>query len=193
MSAHSANAPAKAPFSPPLQGAFGPVRRVRISYTAMTMAKKPFSVEQEVRHYGVVLRQIIRAAGLTVTEVERRLGQGPKSLRRVFCGEVDLKVKHIVSVLHVLGMPEEKFFEIVAERRKKRRAAADELLEAFEAMGYRGDLVADEDDPPPPGGFDRLVEETVRRVVDRLQLELQARRDQDNGKLDVDTPVPLEE
>ncbi len=93
-------------------------RRVRISYTATTMAKKPFSAEQEVRHYGVVLRQIIRAAGLTVTEVERRLGQGPKSLRRVFCGEVDLKVKHIVSVLHVLGMPEEKFFEIVAERRK---------------------------------------------------------------------------
>ncbi len=128
-----------------------------------------------------------------MTEVELRLGQGPKSLRRVFCGEVDLKVKHIVSVLHVLGMPEEKFFEIVAERRKKRRAAADELLEAFEAMGYRGDLVADEDDAPPPGGFDRLVEETVRQVMDRLQLELQTRRDQDNGKLDGDAPAPLEE
>lgn len=55
------------------------IRRVRISYTATTMAKKPFSAEQEVRHYGVALRQIIRAAGLTVTEVERRLGAWPVS------------------------------------------------------------------------------------------------------------------
>ncbi len=101
-----------------------------------------------------------------MTEVERRLGQGPKSLRRVFCGEVDLKVKHIVSVLHILGMPEDKFFEIVAERRKKRRAAADELLEAFEAMGYRGELSPVEDDDPRAGAPDRRAHD-LRRTGQR--------------------------
>ena len=136
------------------------------------MAKRPFSPEQEVRHYAVVLRQLIRAAGLTVTEVERRLGQGPKSLRRVFCGEVDLKFKHVVSVLHVLGMSQEKFFEMAAEaRRKKHRTPASDLLKAFEALGYRGELTPDEDDPPPPEGFDRMVEDTLRRVVERLDRE----------------------
>ncbi len=119
------------------------------------MGKKPFSPEQEVRHYAVVLRQIIRAAGLTITEVERRLGQGPKSLRRVFGGQVDLKLKHMVSVLHVLGMSQEKFFEMAAEaRRKKRRTPVVDMLKTFEELGYRGNLtpVDEEDDPPPPGG-----------------------------------------
>jgi hypothetical protein len=144
------------------------------------MPKKPSSpVEQEVRHYSVVLRQLIRAAGMSVTEVERRLGQGPKSLRRIFVGEVDLKFKHVISVLHVLDMPPEKFFEIAAAQaqRKKQRLPAADLVKAFEAMGYRGDFIPlDEDDElPPPEGFDRLVEDTVKRIVERLERERGAR------------------
>jgi transcriptional regulator with XRE-family HTH domain len=141
----------------------------------VAMPKKLSPVEQEVRHYSVVLRQIIQAAGMSVSEMERRLGQGPKSLRRVFAGVVDLKFKHVITVLHELDMAPEKFFEIAAAqaRRKRRRLPAAELVKAFEAMGYRGDFVPlDEDDePPPPEGFDRLVENTVRRVVARLERE----------------------
>ncbi len=157
------------------------------------MAKKPFSAEQEVRHYAVVLRQVIRAAGLTVTEVERRIGQGPKSLRRVFCGEVDLKFKHVVSVLHVLGMPQEKFFEMAAEaRRRRHRTPAADVLKAFEAMGYRGELPPEEDDPPPPEGFDRLVEDTVRSVMERLERERRAKPsgDQVAGERGLDGSIP---
>jgi transcriptional regulator with XRE-family HTH domain len=138
------------------------------------MPKKPPSVELEVRHYALVLRQLIRAAGLSVSEVERRLGQGPKSLRRVFGGQVDLKFKHAISVLQILDVPQEKFFEMVAQaRRKKRRSSTADILKAFETMGYRGDFTPmDEDDmPPPPEGFDRLVEDTVKRVVERLERE----------------------
>src|ERR1700728_2237838 len=101
------------------------------------MPKKPPSVELEVRHYALVLRQLIRAAGLSVSEVERRLGQGPKSLRRVFGGQVDLKFKHAISVLQILDVPQEKFFEMVAQaRRKKRRSSTADILKAFETMGY---------------------------------------------------------
>ena len=49
-------------------------------------------VEEEVRRYAGLLKQAIRAAGLSVSEVERRLGAGPKALRRIFSGQVDLKL-----------------------------------------------------------------------------------------------------
>lgn len=136
------------------------------------MRKKLSPVEQEVHRYSTVLRQLIHAAGMSVSEMERRLGWGPKSLRRVLGGEVDLKFKHVIAVLHALNMPQEKFFEIAAAqaRRRKRRLPAADLVKAFAAMGYRGDFIPlDEDDePPPPEGFDQLVESTVRRVVERL-------------------------
>jgi transcriptional regulator with XRE-family HTH domain len=139
------------------------------------MRKKPSPIEHEVRHYSIVVRQLIRAAGMSVSEMERRLGWGPKSLRRILGGEVDLKFKHVIAVLHVLDMQQEKFFELAAAqaRRRKRRLPAADLVKAFAAMGYRGDFVPlDEDDEPPsPEGFDRLVENTVRRVVQRLQRE----------------------
>jgi hypothetical protein len=138
------------------------------------MPKKQLPLpEEEVREYAVVLRRLIRAAGLSVSEMERRIGQGPKSLRRVLGGQVDLKFKHVVSVLRVLDMPQEKFFEVVAEaRRRKRHSPTAEIASAMESLGYRGDLPVDKDDDlPSPEGFERLVENTVKRVVAQLQRE----------------------
>ena len=48
------------------------------------------AAEVEVRRYAGVLRLAIRAAGLSLAEVERRLGVQPKSLRRVLAGESNL-------------------------------------------------------------------------------------------------------
>jgi hypothetical protein len=131
--------------------------------------------EEEAHEYAVVLRRLIQAAGLSVSEMERRIGQGPKSLRRVFGGQVDLKLKHVVSVLRVLDMPQEKFFEVVAEtrRKKRRRSPMAEIASAMESIGYGGDLVAaDEGDVSiSPKAFGRLVEDTVNRVVERIRRE----------------------
>src|SRR5260370_16879808 len=77
--------------------------------------------EVEVRHYAGVLRQAVRAAGLSVTEIERRLGVGPKSLRRVFGGQVDLKFRHLIAVLGVIGMSQEEFFNLPLRQRRPRR------------------------------------------------------------------------
>jgi hypothetical protein len=125
--------------------------------------------EVEVRHYAGVLRQAVRAAGLSVTEVERRLGVGPKSLRRVFGGQVDLKFKHVVAVLRVIGMSQEEFFSIALRRRQKRSRAGG-FLAAFRSAGYRGDFVPIPEDLEPPLSaeeFDRQVEEAVQRVLTR--------------------------
>jgi hypothetical protein len=141
------------------------------------------AVEVEVKHYAGILRHAIRAAGFSVSEVERRLGAGPKSLRRVLGGQVDLKFKHVVAVLRIIGMSQEQFFAIAARRRRQRSLGGD-LLAGFE----RGDRGAPGDEPleaaaPLPGGarspgdaesadeFDRLVEEAVDRVLARRARE----------------------
>jgi len=130
------------------------------------------AVEVEVQHYAGVLRQAIRAAGFSVSEVERRLGTGPKALRRVFGGSVDLKFKHVVAVLRIIGMSQEEFFAIATRtaRRRRQRSPGGEFLATFERIGYRGELVplADEmEDPASDEDFDRMVEEAVDRVLKR--------------------------
>ncbi len=134
------------------------------------------TVELEVQHYAGVLRQAVRAAGFAVSEVERRLGSGPKSLRRVFCGAVDLKLKHVIAVLRIIGMPQTEFFAIAsrAQRRSRRRSQGGEILSTFDRAGYRGALapIADGlEDPASEEEFDRLVEDAVDRVMKRRERE----------------------
>lgn len=136
-------------------------------------------IDEEVRRYASLLRQAIRAAGLSVSEVERRLGAGPKALRRIFSGHVDLKLKHILAILRILNMPQDEFFAIAA-RPTKRPArvptSPGDFLAAFQRIGYRGDFVpVDEVDPASPEEFDRLVEDAVNRVLDRRTRESEAR------------------
>jgi hypothetical protein len=135
------------------------------------MSKSEPPVETEVLHYARVLRQAIRVSGLSVSEVERRLGQGPKSLRRVFAGAVDLKFKHVVSVLRIIGISQEEFFALSAQGRRRRgpRSRGSEFLAAFESMGYRGELVPgdDEDDPVSEEELSRMVADAVKQVLER--------------------------
>jgi hypothetical protein len=139
--------------------------------------------EVEVRHYAGVLRQAVRTAGLSVTEVERRLGVGPKSLRRVFGGQVDLKFKHVVAVLRVIGMSQEEFFTLAIRRRQRSRAGG--FLAAFRSAGYRGNFEPIPEDVEPPltaEEFDRQVEEAVQRVL--------IRRAEEGKPLLLDGPPP---
>ncbi len=132
------------------------------------------AIEVEVKHYAGILRQAIRAAGFSVSEVERRLGAGPKSLRRVFGGQVDLKFRHVVAVLRVIGMSQAQFFDI-ASRRRRRRSPGGELLASFERRRRRdplpaagpGAMVEDAAAPESDEAFDRMVEDAVARVIER--------------------------
>ena len=129
------------------------------------------AVEVQAKHYAGLLRQAVRAAGFSVSEIERRLGTGPKNLRRVFDGSVDLKFKHVVAVLRIIGMSEQEFFAIASRNagRRRRGAASGELLASFERAGYRGEFVPTDDDLETPSAeeLDRQVEEAVERVMQR--------------------------
>ena len=129
------------------------------------------AVEVQAKHYAGLLRQAVRAAGFSVSEIERRLGTGPKALRRVFGGSVDLKFKHVIAVLRIIGMSEQEFFAIASRNAGRRRssAASGELLASFERAGYRGEFEPTDDDLETPSAeeLDRQVEEAVDRVMQR--------------------------
>lgn len=146
-------------------------------YTLSQMGETTPEVDEEVRRYAALLKQAVRAAGLSVSEVERRLGAGPKALRRIFSGQVDLKLKHIIAILRILGLSQEQYFAIAARPKRAQPQAhehptAGDFLAALSRAGYRGDLAAvDEVDPASPEEFDRLVEDAVNRVLERQRRE----------------------
>lgn len=127
------------------------------------------SVEDKVQHYAGVLRQAVRAAGFSISEVERQLGMGPKALRRVLCGAVELKLKHVLGVLRIIGMSEEEFFSVAvrsAAGRSRQRSPGGELLATFDRLGY-GKFPTADDLEISDADFDRLVNEVVDRVLQR--------------------------
>jgi transcriptional regulator with XRE-family HTH domain len=154
------------------------------------MAERP-RVEVEAQHYAGVLRQAIRAAGLSVSEVERRLGAGPQTLRRVFGGTTDLKIKHLLSVLRIIGMSQAEFFAIAARaaRRRQQRSAGGELLATFELIGYPDELVPLADDAEMP----RTEEELARQIDDAVQRVLERRAGEARGPLAEPPPAQDEE
>lgn len=147
-------------------------------YNLAKMSETPPEVEEEVRRYAALLKQAIRAAGLSVSEVERRLGAGPKALRRIFSGQVDLKLRHVIAILRIIGMSQDEFFAIASRPKQRPQLlphhppSATDFLSAFQRVGYRGDLVPlDEAEPPSAEEFDRLVEDAVNRVLERRRRE----------------------
>jgi transcriptional regulator with XRE-family HTH domain len=66
--------------------------------------------EEGGRELAEALRRKIRLAGLSYSEVERRLGMGRDYLRQLLAGRVDLKVKHVLGVLAAIGVEPADFF-----------------------------------------------------------------------------------
>jgi transcriptional regulator with XRE-family HTH domain len=138
------------------------------------MAEIEPEIEEEVQRYAGLLKQVIRTAGLSVSEVERRLGAGPKALRRIFSGDVDLKLKHILAILRILEVSQEEFFALAA--RPKRPAlrvqpTAAEILGLFNSVGYRGEHTPVDEPELRLEELDRMVEEVVNRVLERRRRE----------------------
>jgi transcriptional regulator with XRE-family HTH domain len=156
--------------------------------------KQSQQLASEARHYAAILRQAVKAAGFTMTEVEHRLGAGPKSLRRVLCGAVDLKVKHVLAVLRVIGMSQQEFFSIATRTppdRRRGRSAGGRLLETFERIGYRGEFVSSDEDLDGPASneeFNRLVAEVVEQVMER-----RAKQKQPPPPEELPPPEPLDQ
>src|SRR3954466_12262164 len=71
-----------------------------------------------------VLREAVSASSMTVRERERRLGTGQGGLYRMLDGSLDMRVRHLLALADLLGVPPADFLEMgcpdAAQRAKRR-------------------------------------------------------------------------
>ncbi|HXM70844.1 MAG TPA: hypothetical protein VN970_06900, partial [Thermoanaerobaculia bacterium] len=97
-------------------------------------------VDSEIRRYGKLLEAVVKLSDLSTRELERRLDLGGGTLNRIFTGKIDLKLRHILLVLEIVGMKPERFFQLACTRPaagdEAGSALAAEILESFQRFGY---------------------------------------------------------
>jgi len=134
-------------------------------------------VDSEIRRYGKLLEAVVKLSDLSTRELERRLDLGGGTLNRIFTGKIDLKLRHILLVLEVVGMKPERFFQLACARpaagEEAGGALAAEILESFQRFGYS---IGRPSAPPPDRQLsdeelDRRIEAALGRVLRRTAPE----------------------
>jgi hypothetical protein len=133
------------------------------------MARK--KTDQEVVRILAMLRDAVRYSNLSNREVERRLGVSANSgyLSRLFAGTRELKLRQVLDVLDVVGLPPANFFRAAfAEpddspeslRLERILAHAHPEQERSEGAGKPGDV--------PVALTEQQVEEMMKRTLRKL-------------------------
>ncbi len=134
-------------------------------------------VDAEIRRYGKMLEAVVKLSDLSTRELERRLDLGGGTLNRIFTGKIDLKLRHILLVLEVVGMKPERFFQLASARPaagdEAGSALAAEILESFQRFGYS---IGRPPASPPDRQLsdeelDRRIEAALERVLGRTAQE----------------------
>jgi hypothetical protein len=68
--------------------------------------------EKDLAQLRQILREALRASGMGVREMERRLELGHGSLYRMLDGTLDLRVRHLLGLAELLGVPPADFLAI---------------------------------------------------------------------------------
>lgn len=65
---------------------------------------------EEIVRIASALRTAIRLSGISHRHVERELGLSTGYLTRILAGQVELRVRHILDICRVIGLPPDRFF-----------------------------------------------------------------------------------
>lgn len=65
---------------------------------------------EEIARIAAALRTAIRLSGISHRQVERELGLSTGYLTRILAGQVELRVRHVLDVCRVIGLPPDRFF-----------------------------------------------------------------------------------
>ena len=68
--------------------------------------------DKDLQQLRQVLREAVRASNMPVREMERQLGIGHGAIYRMLDGELDLRVRHLLALADLLGVPPTDFFEL---------------------------------------------------------------------------------
>lgn len=112
-----------------------------------------------------VLKSAIRAVGLTLKELEKKLGVSPAYLTRLFSGQIPMRVDQISEIAEAAGLDPEEIFRLAFPPVQKPVTPEIELVRR--AIGApRGE------EPPASGSSEvsplgREVERLIERLVEK--------------------------
>ena len=115
-------------------------------------------MKSQTAHLSQVLKTSIRALGLSLREVERRLGMSRGYLTRLFSGEMDLKVDHVVEIADILGVEPEEIFRLAFPSSPAEAGPAALRLRA--TFGVPAE-------PQPETGAPSALEREIEQIVNR--------------------------
>jgi transcriptional regulator with XRE-family HTH domain len=125
------------------------------------------TIDDEVRRATKLLETVMQAAGLTRKDLDQKLGAGPGYVSQVLTGRMELKFRHILSVLRALDVEPTVFFQtLYPENRPSTDAVVmEEFLRRFQKLGFGAQSA-----PPPtptldPNELERMIQNAVRAAL----------------------------
>lgn len=110
-----------------------------------------------------MLESVVRMDGLSARQLEEKLGYGAGTVNRLFSGKIELKLRHILLILEVIGIPPSQFFREVFpedERPRSEPEMASRLLDLLERHAPKR--------PAPPVSSGIADDELDRRILEAL-------------------------
>ncbi|MEA2602017.1 MAG: hypothetical protein QOF89_3009 [Acidobacteriota bacterium] len=124
------------------------------------------TIDDEVRRATKLLETVMQAAGLTRKDLDQKLGAGPGYVSQVLTGRMELKLRHILAILHALEVEPSVFFQtLYPENRPSTDAVVmEEFLRRFQRLGFGAPPA-----PPAPSldpqELEKLIQSAVRAAL----------------------------
>ncbi|HBL26525.1 MAG TPA: hypothetical protein DD490_06800 [Acidobacteria bacterium] len=129
-------------------------------------------IEDEISRCAKMLESVVRMHGLSARQLEDKLGYGAGTVNRLFNGKIELKVRHILLILGVIGIPPSQFFREAFpedERPRTEPEVAARLLDLLERHApKRPAPTKAAAAPPAPGISDEDLERRILEALNRL-------------------------
>ena len=110
-----------------------------------------------------VLKSAIRAGGLTLKELEKKLGVSPAYLTRLFSGQIPMRVDQVTEIAEAAGLDPDEIFRLAFPAVQK--PVTPEMEVVRRAVGTGAPPVAEISAGVSPLG--REVERLIERLVEQ--------------------------
>jgi transcriptional regulator with XRE-family HTH domain len=125
------------------------------------------AIDDEVRRATKLLETVMQASGLTRKDLDQKLGAGPGYVSQVLTGRMELKFRHILAILRVLGVEPSVYFQtLYPENRPSSDAVVmEEFLRRFQKLGFGAQPAPAPGPPLDPRELENIIQSAVRAAL----------------------------